>query len=83
MASAGPLTYAATETLNRDYIWRHQPPLHPDCDHTLRARPIAEFRQTVTCTTCGGLAAQLSQDLTANPTAYRVTEDGRITENPR
>lgn len=69
---------AAAEGLRRDALWRDPPPLADGCEHDLRVLPVAEFRQTVTCAKCGGLAAEASQELTANPSAFIIGDGGTI-----
>jgi hypothetical protein len=65
-------------TLERDAIWRDAPNPAPACDHDYRRLPVVEFRQTVTCAKCGGLSADLSRAITANPAAYLISDDGAI-----
>jgi len=76
--TADALTFAAASHLNRDAIWQAAPPLAAGCEHDLRCLPVIEFRQTVLCLKCRGLAVEVSLGLGATPGAYIVHEDGRI-----
>lgn len=76
--NSAPFRRAVSETLFRDALWRFPPPLADDCEHDLRLLPIAEPRQTVMCGKCRGLAVEVSAEMGANPAAFIVHEDGRL-----
>lgn len=59
----------------RDALWENPPPLADGCEHDFRRLQVAEFRQTVTCSRCGGLDAGLSRELTEHPERFGAFAD--------
>ena len=71
-----PLMTAAAMHMARDETWRNPPPLAPGCEHDLLCLPVIEFRQTVICRKCGGLDADASRRILAEPGTWIPDKTG-------
>ena len=68
---------AAWMQMGRDELWRNPPLLAADCEHDLLCLLVIEPRQTVVCRKCGGLDADTSRRMLAEPLERLVrTETG-------
>ena len=67
---------AAWMQMGRDELWRNPPLLAADCEHDLLCLLVIESRQTVVCRKCGGLDADTSRRMLAEPGRLVRTETG-------
>jgi hypothetical protein len=70
------LMTAAAMQMARDELWLEQPPLAVGCEHDLLCLLVIEARQTVICRKCGGLAADASRRVLAEPGTWVSDETG-------
>jgi hypothetical protein len=69
---------AAIAQAEQDELWREAPPLEDGCEHDLELLPVVQFRVSVVCRNCGGLAAELARQMMRDPLRFRFGKDGTI-----